>query len=187
MRVNVQVDLDDGYCAELAKIIGCHEHELEANLAPFASAAVHEYVSMFLGQKVFSRGSDIHEYRLFLLITRALGNHIPDEASVCRLFQTTTSESRALIRAVMSKYQYLLREAVDSTMRRIIDTANQEEVEGNWEVIINNQNMVDELNRLLASIDGSLQPIGKRRGSVATFEISPTSYGRLKKRLTEHG
>lgn len=187
MHVNVLVDLDEGNCAELAKILGCNEEELEAKLAPFATAAVHEYVSMFLGQKVFSRGSDIHEYRLFLLITKALGNHIPDEASVCRLFQTTTSESRALIRAVMSKYQYLLREAVDSTMQGVIDAAKQEEADGNWEVIINNQNMVDELNRLLASIDGSLQPIGKRRGSVATFEISPTSYERLKQRLTQHG
>jgi uncharacterized protein YbjQ (UPF0145 family) len=187
MQVNAQVDLDEGNCAELSKILGCRQEELEAMLAPFASAAIHEYVSMFLGQKVFSRGSDINEYRLFLLITKALGNHIPDEASVCRLFQTTTSESRALIRAVMSKYQYLLREAVDSTMQGIIDAAKQDEADGNWGVIVNNQNIVDELNRLLASIDGSLQPMAKRRGSVSTYEISPSSYERLKQRLAQRG
>jgi hypothetical protein len=186
MQINAQLDLNEGNCVELAKILGCPREELETKIAPFASAATQEYVSMFLGQKVFSRGSDISEFRLLLLITKALGNHIPDEATVCRLFQITTTESRSLIRAVMSKYQYVLREAVYSTMQTIIDAAQQSEADGPWEVIINSQNMVDELNRLLASIDGSLQPIVKRRGSVSTYEISPESHQRLKERLVQH-
>jgi len=186
MQVNAELDIDATESLELAKILTCTVEELADKLALFASAAIQEYVSMFRGQKVFTRGSDINEYRLFLLITKAMGNRIPDEQDVCRLFQTSTTESRALIRAVMSKYQYLLREAIDSSMRQIIQTAHQEEADGPHEVIVNSVNVVEELNRLLASIDGALQPIAKKRGSVSTYEISPTSYERLNTRLNLH-
>lgn len=186
MRISAELEIDANDSVELAKILSCREAELAGKLAHYASAAIHEYVSMFLGQKVFSRGSDINEYRLFLLITKALDNRIPDETVVCRLFQTSTTESRALIRAVMSKYQYLLRDAVDSSMQKVIQGAKQNETDGPWEAIVNSVNVIEELNRLLASIDGTLQPIAKRRGSVSTYEISPTSYERLKQRLARH-
>jgi len=42
----------------------------------------------------------MREYRLLLLIQKVFGNRIPDEAEVSRFFQSTTSESRALPRAV---------------------------------------------------------------------------------------
>ena len=52
--------------AELARVLGCKPAEFGAVLAPYATAALMEYVMMFLGQKVFTRGSDIREYRLLL-------------------------------------------------------------------------------------------------------------------------
>jgi hypothetical protein len=179
MHVNTELNIDEAESTELATILHCTVDELPGRLSHFASAAIQEYVSMFRGQKVFTRGSDINEYRLFLLITKAMGNRIPGEQDVCRLFQTSTTESRALIRAVMSKYQYLLRGAITSSMQQIIQDATQNQDDGPHEVIVDSLNMVDELNRLLASIDGALQPITKKRGSVSTYEISPTSYARL--------
>lgn len=71
-------------------------------------------------------------------------------------------------------------------MREIIHTAQRDGEEGPFEVIVNSLNVVEELNRLLASIDGALQPIAKKRGSVSTYEISPTSYERLNTRLNLH-
>ncbi len=186
MEINADLDIDPTEENELAKILKCTVAELPNKLALFASAAIQEYVSMFRGQKVFTRGSDINEYRLFLLITKAMGNRIPDEQDVCRLFQTSTTESRALIRAVMSKYQYLLREAIDSSMRQILQTAQRGEGDGPYEVIVNSQNLVDELNRLLALIDGTLPPIAKKRGSVSKYEISLSSHARLETRLGLH-
>jgi hypothetical protein len=42
------------------------------------------------------------------------------------------------------------------------------------------QNVVEELNRQLASIDGSLTPVvTKKRGSVSIYEIKASSYTRL--------
>lgn len=186
MQITAQLNIDADDSAELAKILSCTNAELPNRLVHFASAAIHEYVSMFLGQKVFRRGSDINEYRLYLLITKALDNRIPDEQSVCRLFQTSATESRALIRAVMSKYQYLLRDAVDASMRQIVDAAKQEHENDPYEVVVNCLNVIDELNRALAEIDGTLLTISKKRGSVSTYEIAPSSYARLKTWLADH-
>lgn len=185
MQINAELEIGAPDSTELAKILSCTAEELAGKLALFASAAIHEYVSMFLGQRVFRRGSDINEYRLFLLITKALDNCIPDEQTVSRLFQTSTTESRTLIRAVMSKYQYQLRDAIDASMRRIIQAAGRSDTDGTYEVIVNSVNMVEELNRALASIDETLQPIAKKRGSVSTYEVSPTSYERLMMRFVQ--
>jgi hypothetical protein len=83
----------------------------------------------------------------------------------------------------MSKYQYQLRSAIDSSMRQIIEEAHRDGDQGPYEVTVNSLNVVEELNRVLASIDGSLQQIAKKRSSVSTYEISPSSYAQLQERL----
>lgn len=183
MNVTASIPLSDADSSELARVLGVKESELSAKLSAYALASLLEYTTMFLGQKVFRRGSDLHEYRLLLLINNVFDNVIPDEEKVCRLFQTTSTESRALIRRVMSKYQYQLKAAIDGTMIRILQKATQEAKGDPFTVTINSSNVIEELNRLLAEIDGALQPVAKRRGSVATFEISPASYAHLKSRL----
>jgi hypothetical protein len=118
--------------AELTRVLGYKSGELSDVLASYASAALLEYVMMFLGQKVFTRGSDIREYRLLLLIQQVLGNHIPDEALVSRLFQCTTSESRALLRAVMSKYQSQSHGAAEQSIRDVLVKAKADAQGGPW-------------------------------------------------------
>lgn len=179
MKINTTVELSEVDQQELARILGCSIVDISDSLSSYSSAALKEYISMFLGQKIFRRGSDINEYRLFLLITNVFKNRIPDEQEVCRLFQTSATESRALIRAVMSKFQYQLRDAIDNSIRRSLTSAQQEGDTGPYVVTINSQNVVEELNRALASIDGTLQQIKKKRGSVSTFEISPAAHARL--------
>ena len=83
----------------------------------------------------------------------------------------------------MSKFQYQLRGAIENSIRRSLDAAQQDEENGPYVVTINSSNVVEELNRTLASIDGTLQQIKKRRGSVSTYEISPASYERLRERF----
>ncbi|WP_217883844.1 hypothetical protein [Halomonas citrativorans] len=95
--------------AEISEILGCSVADLNGKLNSYVSASFKEYLSMVRGQKVFKRGSDMLEYRLFLLIESAFGGTVPDERTVSSLFQTTLTESRSLIRAVISKYQYQLR------------------------------------------------------------------------------
>ena len=68
-------------------------------------------------------------------------------------------------------------------MRRLLQTAQQQDENGHYTVIINSLNVVDELNRVLADIDGNLPSVSKKRGSVSTYEIAPSSYTRLEERL----
>jgi len=134
---------------------------------------------MFLGERAFTRGADIQEYRLFLLIQHAFGSRIPGEVEVCRLFQTTSSRSRSLVRAVMSKYQYSLDGAITDTLRDVLESADVSEAGRPVVLAIHSANLVDELNRTLSAIDPSLPSVTRRKGSVSTYEIKRSSYSRL--------
>lgn len=164
---------------EIAAILGCPVIDLPNKLNEIASASLKEYLTMIRGQKVFKRGSDMLEYRLFLLIESAFGGEIPNESTVSSLFQTTITESRALIRAVISKYQYQLRPHIDATIKKVLNASNRANPGDAYSVVINNQNVVDELNKELAEIDGNLASVAKRRGSVSTYEIAASSYSKL--------
>jgi hypothetical protein len=179
MNVTATVVLTDAERTELARILDCPAGQLAQRLRPFASAALKEYVTMFLGQKVFNRGSDMREYRLFLLIEEAFHNEVPEEQEISRLFQTTATESRSLIRSVMSKYQYQIQEALKRSIAHVIEEAQQPEEGESYRVTVNSRAVVEAMNRALAGEDGTLQPVRKVRDSVATYEISPASYACL--------
>src|SRR5262245_25578063 len=184
MDVTASLDLPDAERRELARIMNCPISRLSEVLRPFATAAVAELATMFLGQKVFTRGSDILEYRLFLLIQFAFGGVIPSEQQVTRLFQTTTAGSRALLRAVMSKYQYQLQKPITKSLRDLLVSATKDDDDIRT-ISVLNLNFVDELNRLLAEIDPTLPPVTKRRGSVSTYEIPASSFTKLMAKLSD--
>lgn len=183
MNLQTTLTLSNAEKAELAAILGCTEPDLQSKLNKLFAAATKEYLTMIRGQKVFKRGSDMLEYRLFLLIESAFDGQIPDERMVSSLFQTTLTESRSLIRAVISKYQYQLRAYVETTLRAVLTAANRQAVTDDYSVVINSQSVVDELNKELADIDGNLSSIAKKKSSVSTYEIKPSSYNRLCTRL----
>lgn len=175
-------DLSPEEREKLVGIIGCTHESLEATLSTFCSAAFQEYVRMFLGQKVFTRGSDIREYRLFLLIKHAFGGQLPDEQKVCDLFQTTVSQSRSLIRSVMSKYQYELSNAIGTTLRVTLERAIQPVPGGDYEFTVNSENIVSAMNHKLATlaiVDGPFIQVSKKKGTVSTYLLKPASYERL--------
>jgi len=178
-EVRATLSLTQGEEAELSRILGCKPAELSTALAPHAAAAVLEYVMMFLGQKVFTRGSDIREYRLLLLIQKAFGGRIPDEALVSRLFQSTTTESRALLRAVMSKYQSQSLSAAQQSIRDILAKASPNADGGPWLITVDNTIIVEHLNRSLAETDGTLEKVARHGISVSTYEVTPASFNAL--------
>ena len=85
---------------------------------------------------------------MFLLIKAALDNRIPDEKRVSNLFQTTRSESRGLIKSVMSKYQYDLKTSIDETLKDIV--RNVEKQNNELIAVIYNESVKDELNKILS-------------------------------------
>lgn len=179
MDVTANLKLSAYEKKELAHIVDCRVDDLDTVMAAYATAALREHVTMFLGQKVFTRGSDLMEYRLFLLVESAFDGRIPDEQEVCKLFQLTSTAARALIRAVMSKYQYQLKGAIEKSAGSLLNSAEKDTENNCVTVSVHNLNLVDELNRELADIDTSLAPVQKKRGSVATYNIQRSSYARL--------
>lgn len=179
MDVTTNINLSAADIDEISNILGCANIDLNAKLNSCASACINEYLSMIRGQKVFKRGSDMLEYRLFLLINTVFDGKIPDESTVSRLFQTTITESRSLIRAVISKYQYQLKDCIDTTIKATLTAATRVAITDPYSVVISSQNLVDELNKLLGEIDGNLASVSKRRGSVSTYEIAASSYNNL--------
>lgn len=179
MNITASINLTDDEKIEIAAIVGCNTQELDNKLNLFLKASIHEYLTMFRGIKVFKRGSDMLEYRLLLLIENAFDGKIPDERTVSNLFQTNLTESRSLIRAVIAKYQYQLKPYIEKTLTSTIQAAKKPDGENIYGVVIKSQNIVDELNKALAEIDGNLPPVTKRKGSVSNYEIQPSSHNKL--------
>ena len=175
-------DLTSADSNQLMVTFRCDADQLQDYIDRCSEAAKEEYLRMILGQRVFTRGSDIREWRLFLLIKYVFDGRLPSERAISGLFQTSTTQSRALLRAVMSKYQYELQESVNRTLGQTLRNAQQKKEGDPWSVTVDSENIIEALNRELAAIDGTLPPISKKRGSVIAYEIMNSSYQKLRDR-----
>jgi hypothetical protein len=179
MDLTVTINLDASDKTRLADALGCTEADLPARLKGHAQAALHEYVELYLGRRVFSRGSDILEHRLALLVQHAFGNLVPDEGSVARLFQSTLSQARSLTRSALSKYRFQLETAARASAKDLLEHARWSRDSSVYRVTINTANLVDLLNQALAREDGNQKPLSRNPESQTTYEIAEGSYGPL--------
>ena len=147
-------------------------------------AAFTEYIQMMLGEKVFTRGSDIREYRLLLLIKTLYRGNIPSEQQVSDLFQTTTSESKSLLRAVFAKYKNELKEILNSTMilyLENVDKITSFEMRESKYIYITDlaREVSEEMNRILSKQAGDIELLIKKRNTANTYFMPYTSYNKL--------
>lgn len=173
------MNLTDVEREQLSRILGCDVADLDDSLDAYSAAATEEYVRMILGQRVFTRGQDVREYRLYLLIVHVFDGQLPTEQQISDLFQTTTTQSRALLRAVMSKYQYELQEPIAMTLRDVLAGARQDRETETWSITVDSENVVDALNRRLAAKDGTLPQVVRARNTITTYEIANSAYEAL--------
>jgi len=183
MQISFELELRDDERSRLASILECSVEELEGRLAAYGAAGMREYINMFLGSWSPSRIADFQEYRLLALIQEVFGGDIPDEDVVVRHFSMTPSQARGLIRSVLSKHQYELLGPLRAALSTAVGNCVQRGENEAYDVVINNNTVVEELNRLLASIDGRLPSITKKRGSVSVYQVSVSSYEELCNRL----
>ena len=163
--------------AALALTLGCGQAELADKLADHGKAALHEYVECYLGRRALSRGSDILEHRLSLLVVHAFGGKKPSAAQVSDLFQTTLSSGRTLVRNTFSKYRYHLDETSRSEAKEVLENVWAGERGCHAKVIA--PSLVELLNRRLLTADATLREVGRRRargGEVAVgAPLKPTT------------
>ena len=163
----------------LKSILHCTDAELNDKLNKVAQASFEEYRKMILGQKVFTRGRDIIEFRLFIFIKYFFNGKIPDEQKICDLFQVTATESRSLIKSIMSKYQYDLKDTITNSVKDEVQNITKMANGNDYKISIQNQYFKDELNRILGSIDTSLPIIEKEKGTISTYVVKASSYVKL--------
>lgn len=149
MQITFDLTLSPEERQKLSSVIGCQEQNLDAAFCGYAKAAADEYVQMFLGKNAFRRTSDFQDFRILLLIIHVLNGSVPDEALVSRLFQTSSSESRARIRSVTSKYQRTLEQQIRGSVMSILNAATPGD-NNTHTISVNNQVIVDLLNAKLA-------------------------------------
>lgn len=187
MEISVDLEnleLDDEEKSQVSDIINSEdEEELSEDLSPFMRAAAEEYIRMFLGQKKFTRGRDIIEYRLFLLIKHVFKERIPDEQTVCDLFQVKDTKARSLIRSVMSKYQYDLDKRIEDSITRAIENAEKDENDESQYILDIDKSLADEINGLLTKIDRSSSQVKKKRNTTSSYLLKESSKEKLEERL----
>jgi hypothetical protein len=176
MAVSAKLRLEAADRERLRQVLDCTDAELESKLEPYATAALEEYVRMFIGARVFTRGSDIREYRVLLLIAN-VWKRVPADREVSALFQTTASQSRALIRAVLSKFRYDVAGALESSVKDTVAGAKRIS-EAELQLVIRSGNLVDSINDRIQEIDATLPRLATGEG-VATYRIKQSAYGKL--------
>jgi len=176
--------LTDGERAQLSATFGCAPDALDARISLYNDAACEEYLRMVLGQRVFTRGQDIREYRLLLLIQHVFAGRLPSETQVCAIFQTTITQSRTLLRSVLAKYQYDLHDVTLNTLKDVLSKATQDRnAKDARRLNIDNTNVIDALNRLISSIDGSLPLVTKVQGTGSSYLIMGSSFQKISDHL----
>jgi len=176
VQITVNLNLSEDDEKQLAAVLGSHDDnmELQTTLQLYAQAALLEYVNGFLGKTSLTRGSDTREYRLFLLMKEVFKEQIPDEQKISELFHITLPQSKTLIKAVISKNRYALKETIKTSL---IKTIRDGKVDDNkdCETSIKNLIIVDELNYILALKDGTLPKILRKPRTVSTYIIKASS------------
>ncbi len=166
---------------QLAAILRCETEELPGRIAELGKAAVREYLDMILSEAVV-RSPEVREHRLLLLITQAFSNRIPDEGEVGRLFNLSRTSARSLLRSVISRRRYILKNAMALQASSIIESCELCE-NGDRRVAIKSAVVVEFLNEQLGELDGSLKRVFREKMTGNYYIIPEDSFNSLQSQL----
>lgn len=179
VKIQVSVDIEDNEYV-LKNLLGCSSSEkLDEALRRISRASIEEYLEMLLGKQLPTRATEIRERRLYHLLRFYFKNRIPDETEVSAMFQLTETQSRTLLRNVLTKFKYDLQGALLETIQEILLSAKLLEKDGDYQVLIRSENILEELRRTVSTIAPELRQIRKKRSSAGTYLIPEDTYDRL--------
>ncbi len=177
LNINISFQINEEDKNLLADILGVNQNQLSEALKSHAVSALEEYINMYLGKNVYTRGSDMQENKLYLMIKNNVFNGIPTEKEVSKFFQTTIGQSRRLLRAVNTKYQYKLRKDFLEKLKEKIKESTFEE--GDYELFVDSKFLLEELDILVSSLGGDLAPIKKKRDTSSIYIIPNDTYNKI--------
>lgn len=169
ITINATISLTDDEAAAVADALSCTVAQLQAKFAPYAPAAVREYVDMFAGQAMTSV-SDARDRRL-LAILLALPD-FPSDETIARLFNLTGSAARALLRTTVSRHRNRLKPVVEAATKKFLIACNQAQAGGDWEARYPSSVLVEILNGQLAVATQPRAPIRRKAGTFDTYVVA---------------
>jgi hypothetical protein len=178
MNIQFDIDVDDPDKQKLVAMFGGDAGSLPAKLSGHAKAAMTEYLECYLGRRAYTRGTDILEHRLSLLVKYAFGGKIPTAAQVSDLFQTTLSASRTLIRNTFSKYRFDLDSVAADAAKTALENVTWENPT-TCKAQIAAPNLVELLNRRLLTANPGYKEIVRTQGAIGTYAITQDAYAEL--------
>ncbi|MBB2151434.1 hypothetical protein [Pedobacter gandavensis] len=180
LNIAFQIDISNDEIDLLKRILDCADQAaLEQKLSRVGLASLTEYNKMILGQRVFTRGKDMMEFRLLNLIKHYFQGAIPSEQQISSLFQITSAESRSLIRSITSKYQYELSDIINGMLIRLLRDKTLKNEEENFKLPLDNIFFKDELNKRLGQLNNKLPMVEKDGATNGIFTIQNSSYAAL--------
>jgi len=185
MPIDISIPDDfikDDERSKLEELFCCDEdHPFDTAISRVVLASLAEYKDMLLGMGLPSRADEIRQYRLFHLIKHYFRGRLPSETEVSSMFQLTQSRSRSLIRYVMTRFRYQLGEEIRNTLMRDLQQAEFNNDATEYRLVIQSDNVLEELNRIIATIAPDLEPIKKVRNMSRTFKVSEDSIDHLRR------
>lgn len=164
------VDLTTEEEAALVRVFGGNAAGLQARLAPFASAALREYIDMFLGQAV-TTASDVRERRLVAMMLALPPARFPKDDDIARWFNLTPASARSLLRTTLARHRHKLRAVMDAAARSFIGAAGAPAQNGDREARFPNSVVIDMLNEQLAAATAVRKPIRRKADTFDTYVI----------------
>jgi hypothetical protein len=178
--ITAEIALNPQERAHLRAVLACGDDvALDAKLALVAKAALNEHLDMFLGQAVFTRGSDFKEYRLALLTLHAFSGQLPEEGMISRMFQITRAASRGLLRAMLSKYQIRLDSALKATLQALLLSATPRGPDRH-SFVCRSPALVYQLNQRLVDLEDPFAPVTPLTEEAGRYVIDNASLAALK-------
>lgn len=162
-NIDLTTDEEDDLC----RALGGTAAQLSTTLAPFAAAAIREYVDMITGQAMTS-ASDLRERRLVAILLALPPAHFPSDDQISKWFNMTPQSARTLLRVTLARHRNRLRSVMVDVAKSFIAAASQPGGRGtDWEARSPNAMVVKMLNDDLAAASAVRSPIRRRP---ATFD-----------------
>lgn len=190
-KLSIQIDLETSEIPLplLAQQLQCDEKDLPARLAEQGRAALREYIDMFTGEGLLDRASEIRENRLRLMIVHALGDSVPTEAWVSRVFHLTASGARSLLRTVLARYRPGLEQPLAKAIREMLGRCRPDEPNERAFVEIPDVSLAEAVNEEIYELwlqdpnDDFLPRLMLTDRATSTYVLASRSFDALKQKF----
>lgn len=177
LDLTISLDLSDDEAAAAADTLGCDPADLAQHLQPYGPAALREYVEMLAGRAMTSV-PDLRERRLVAILMALPPADFPTDERIAQLFNLTSAQGRALLRATLSRHRNRLKRVMEAAARRFI-AACQGHAGAEREARFPNAVVIEMLNGQLATATSPRAPIRRKPDTFDTYVVANGAFNEL--------